>query len=108
MSETLKEINDGNFANEVLQSDKPVLVDFWAPWCAPCKALTPILENVATEYAEQLTVVKLNVDDHPESAKKYSVRGIPTLLIFKQGVVVGTKVGASSAADLKAFIQSNI
>ena len=104
----IKEVSDSSFPTEVLQATQPVLVDFWAPWCGPCKALAPILESVAPEYADRLTVMKINVDDHPESAKKYGVRGIPTLLIFKEGEVAGTKVGASSETDLKAFIESNI
>ncbi len=108
MSEAVKEVSDSNFEHQVLQSSKPVLVDFWAPWCAPCKALTPILERIASEYADRLTVVKLNVDDHPENAKKYNVRGIPTLLIFKAGTVVGTKVGSGSESDLQTFIETNI
>ena len=108
MSEVIKEVSDSRFEQEVLQSSKPVLVDFWAPWCGPCKALAPILENVAPEYADRLTIVKLNVDEQPNSAKQYGVRGIPTLLIFKAGVVVSTKVGAGSEADLKSFIEANI
>lgn len=108
MSELIKEVSDSSFENDVLQSSKAVLVDFWAPWCGPCKALAPILENVAPEYADRLTIVKLNVDDQPNSAKQYGVRGIPTLLMFKAGMVVGTKVGAGNEADLKSFIESNI
>lgn len=108
MSEAIKAASDSSFEHEVLQSNKAVLVDFWAPWCAPCKALAPILESVAPAYADRLTVVKLNVDEQPESAKQYGVRGIPTLLIFKAGTVVGTKVGVGSEADLKTFIEANI
>lgn len=108
MSEVVSEVSDSSFPTEVLESTQPVLVDFWAPWCGPCKALAPHLHSVASEYNERLKVVKVNVDDNPEMAKKYGVRGIPTLLIFKEGEVADTKVGASDEANLKTFIESNI
>lgn len=104
----INEVSDNDFETEVLQSTQPVLVDFWAPWCGPCKALAPHLDNVAPQYRDSLKIVKLNVDDNPETAKKYGVRGIPTLLIFKEGAVADTKVGASGESDLKTFIESNI
>ncbi len=108
MSEIVNEVSDDSFPTEVLQSTQPVLVDFWAPWCGPCKALAPHLDTVAAEYSDRLKVVKINVDDNPEMAKKYGVRGIPTLLVFKESEVVDTKIGASSETDLKTFIESNI
>jgi thioredoxin 1 len=108
MSSDILNISDDSFAKEVLDSEKPVLVDFWAQWCAPCKAIAPVLEEVATEQQDKIKIVKLNIDDNPETAPKYGVRGIPTLLLFKAGEVVGTKVGALSKSQLSAFIQSNI
>jgi len=94
MSEKVKEISDSDFDNEVLEADTPVLVDFWAPWCAPCKSIAPILEEIAEEFQGQLKVVKLNVDDNPNTPAKYSVRGIPNLVFFKSGDVVEQIVGA--------------
>lgn len=108
MSENTVQITDAQFAEEVLNSDVPVLVDFWAPWCGPCKMIAPVLEDVAAEYADKLKVVKLNVDENQETAPKYNVRGIPTLLIVKGGEVVATKVGAVSKTQLIEFINGAI
>ncbi|MBP9721534.1 MAG: thioredoxin TrxA [Gammaproteobacteria bacterium] len=101
-------VSDDSFDQEVLQSDKPVLVDFWAEWCGPCKALTPILETVASSYANKVTFAKMNVDENQDTPAKYGIRGIPTLLIIKDGKVAGTRVGSASKAQLEAFIDSHI
>ncbi|MDB4838199.1 thioredoxin TrxA [Marinomonas sp.] len=106
MSENTIQITDAQFAEEVLNSDVPVVVDFWAPWCGPCKMIAPVLEGVAEEYAGKVKVVKLNVDENTETAPKYNVRGIPTLLIVKGGEVVGTKVGALSKSQLVEFVEN--
>ena len=108
MSENTIQITDAQFAEDVLNSDIPVLVDFWAPWCGPCKMIAPVLEDVAAEYAGKIKVVKLNVDENQETAPKYNVRGIPTLLIVKGGEVVATKVGAVSKSQLIDFVNSAI
>ncbi|MBD5772726.1 thioredoxin TrxA [Marinomonas colpomeniae] len=108
MSENTIQITDAQFAEEVLNSDIPVIVDFWAPWCGPCKMIAPVLEDVAAEYAGKVKVVKLNVDENQETAPKYNVRGIPTLLIVKGGEVVATKVGAVSKSQLIEFVNGAI
>ncbi|MCB5162915.1 thioredoxin TrxA [Marinomonas algarum] len=108
MSENTVQITDAQFAEEVLNSDMPVIVDFWAPWCGPCKMIAPVLEEVAAEYAGKVKVVKLNVDENQETAPKYNVRGIPTLLVVKGGEVVATKVGAVSKSQLVDFVDSAI
>jgi thioredoxin 1 len=108
MSENTIQITDAQFAEEVLNSDIPVIVDFWAPWCGPCKMIAPVLEDVAAEYAGKVKVVKLNVDENQETAPKYNVRGIPTLLIVKGGEVVATKVGAVSKSQLVEFVNGAI
>ena len=97
-----------NFETEVLQSDKPVLLDFYANWCGPCKMIAPILEEIAQNFAGRLKVVKLNIDDNPETPRKYGVRGIPTLTVFNNGSVEATKVGALSLSQLTAFLDSTI
>ncbi len=97
-----------NFAQNVLQSTTPVLVDFWAEWCGPCKMIAPILDELAKEYAGKLKVAKLNIDDNAATPPKYGIRGIPTLMLFKNGSVEATKVGALSKSQLSAFIDSNI
>ncbi|AZV94093.1 thioredoxin TrxA [Kerstersia gyiorum] len=108
MSEAIKHISDASFDADVLKSSQPVLVDYWAAWCGPCKMIAPILEDVARDFAGRLTIAKLNVDDNPESAAKYGIRGIPTLMLFKDGQVAATKVGAVSKAQLTAFLESSL
>lgn len=98
-------ISDGNFEAEILKSSLPALVDFWAPWCGPCKALAPILEDLAQSYQDRVKIGKLNVDDNPQSAATYGVRSIPTLILFKDGAVVDTLVGLVSRERLEGFIK---
>lgn len=100
--------SDGNFPNEVLTSDIPVLVDFWAEWCGPCKMIAPVLDAIAEEYEGKLKVVKVDVDANPETPARYQVRGIPTLIVFKNGDVAATKVGALSRSQLVEFVESNL
>lgn len=99
------DITDANFEQEVLKSDLPVLVDFWAPWCAPCRIVSPIVEELAKEYAGKLKVLKLNVDDNPKTASKYGIMSIPSLLIFKKGEVAKTMIGAAGKENLKKGIE---
>lgn len=102
----LLSVSDASFENDVLKANQPVLVDFWAEWCGPCKMITPILEEVAQEYADKITIAKVNVDENNQTPVKYGVRGIPTLILFKGGEPVATKVGALSKAQLTSFIDS--
>jgi len=104
MSEQIKNVSDASFDADVIKSDQPVLVDYWAAWCGPCKMIAPLLEEVATEYAGRLTVAKLNVDENQDTAAKYGIRGIPTLMLFKDGQAAATKVGALSKSQLTAFL----
>ena len=108
MSEHIRYVTDPTFAAEVLQSPLPVLVDYWAEWCGPCRSIAPILEEIAQEYAGRLTVAKLNVDENQQTPQKYGIRGIPTLMLFKNGNIEATKVGALSKSQLTAFIDSHI
>jgi thioredoxin 1 len=107
MSEKLREINDGSFEQEVLKSGKPVLVDFWAEWCAPCRMLTPTVEAVAQQFSETATVVKLNVDDNPATAGQYGIKGIPTLILFREGKEVERVVGATSKESIARLIEKH-
>jgi thioredoxin 1 len=101
-------VTDASFASDVLGSDKPVLVDFWAEWCGPCKMIAPILEEIAGEQAGKVVVAKLNVDDNPKTSKNYGIRGIPTFMIFKNGQVAGSRVTAMSKNDLFKWVESVI
>jgi thioredoxin 1 len=108
MAEHIVHISDESFEEEVLQSERPVLIDYWAEWCGPCKMIAPVLDEIATEYSDRLKVVKLNIDDNPQTPPKYGIRGIPTLMVFKNGQVEATKVGAVSKAQLTAFLDDNL
>jgi thioredoxin 1 len=108
MANDIKYVSDSSFESDVLKADGAVLVDYWAEWCGPCKMIAPILDEVAGDYKGRLTVAKLNVDENQTTPAKYGIRGIPTLMLFKNGAVVGTKVGALSKSQLTAFIDSNL
>jgi len=108
VSDNITHITDSSFDQEVLQSDVPVLVDYWAEWCGPCKMIAPILDEIAADYQGKLKITKLNIDDNPATPPKFGIRGIPTLMIFKGGDVQSTKVGALSKSQLTAFIDQSI
>ena len=106
MSEGLMEICDSNFESEVLQSEKPTLVDFWAPWCGPCRAIGPVVESLAKKFGDQMTFAKCNIDDNPVTPVKYGIKAIPTLLIFKEGQLAGQITGMSDRGKLEAAIEN--
>jgi thioredoxin 1 len=108
VSDNLVHTNDSNFDTDVIKSEKPALVDFWAEWCGPCKMIAPFLDEAATEYADKMSVVKLNVDESPNIAAKFGIRSIPTLMLFKDGAVQAQKVGAFSKSQLTEFLDSNL
>ena len=100
--------SDANFADDVLKADKPVLLDFWAEWCGPCKMIAPILDEIAQEYQDRVQIAKLNIDENPQTPPKFGIRGIPTLILFKNGTLEAQKVGAVSKSQLSAFLDSNL
>ena len=108
MSEQILYLTDDTFEQEVINSSNPVLVDYWAEWCGPCKMIAPILEEIASEYTGKVKIAKLNIDENPQTPPRYGIRGIPTLMLFKDGNVEATKVGALSKSQLTAFLDSNI
>jgi|TARA_B100001059_G_scaffold49554_1_gene42622 thioredoxin 1 len=108
MSDLILKITDAEFENQVIKSEKPILVDYWAEWCGPCKMIAPVLEEVASEMSDKVLIGKLNVDENSQTPPKYGIRGIPTLMLFKNGEPVGTQVGAVNKNDLIKFIEDNI
>jgi len=107
-SDKIVHVSDASFESDVIKSDKPVLLDFWAEWCGPCKMIAPMLDEIADEYQGKVTIAKLNVDDNPRTAQRFNVRSIPTLVLFKKGQVEGQKVGAPRKSDLAAFLDSKL
>jgi thioredoxin 1 len=107
-SQNIVHTTDATFSQDVLKSDKPVLLDFWAEWCGPCKMIAPILDEIATEYKDKVRVAKINIDENPQTPPKFGIRGIPTLILFKNGTVEAQKVGAVSKSQLAAFLESNL
>jgi thioredoxin 1 len=108
VSDSIVHVTDDSFERDVLQSSEPVLVDYWADWCGPCKMIAPVLDEIASEYAGRIRIAKLNIDENPDTPPRYGIRGIPTLMLFKGGEVEATKVGAVSKSQLTAFIDSNL
>ncbi|MBS0375569.1 MAG: thioredoxin TrxA [Proteobacteria bacterium] len=100
--------SDANFDRDVLKAEKPVLLDFWAEWCGPCKMIAPILDEIATDYGDRLSIAKINIDENPATPPKYGIRGIPTLILFKNGTVEAQKVGAVTRSQLAAFLDSHL
>lgn len=107
-SDLIKHVSDASFDSDVLKTSGPVLVDYWAEWCGPCKMIAPILDDLSAEYKGKLQIAKMNVDENSETPAKFGIRGIPTLMLFKDGAVVATKVGALSKSQLAAFIDSHL
>ena len=108
MNENIVHTTDSSFETDVLKSDKPALVDFWAEWCGPCKMIAPLLDEAAAEYADRISIVKLNVDENPAIAQQFGIRSIPTLMLFKDGAVHGQKLGAMSKSQLTEFLDSHL
>jgi len=108
MSDKIVHVTDSSFQSDVLEADKPVLVDYWAEWCGPCKMIAPILTELADEYADKLKICKMDIDANQETPPRFGIRGIPTLMLFKNGELEATKVGALSKSQLAAFLDSNI
>lgn len=108
MSDRIVQVTDASFADEVLKSSMPVLVDFWADWCGPCKMIAPVLDTIAADFADIIKVAKINIDENKETPQHYGIRGIPTLLLFNAGELVATKIGATSKTQLESFITSNL
>lgn len=108
MSENIVNVTDASFEDDVLKADVPVLVDYWAEWCGPCKMIAPVLEEIAKEFDGRLKICKLNIDENNETPPKFGIRGIPTLMLFKNGNMEATKVGALSKSQLSAFIDANL
>lgn len=108
MGNNIVHTSDATFDQDVLKADKPVLLDFWAEWCGPCKMIAPVLDEIAVEYQGRLTIAKINIDENPQTPPKFGIRGIPTLILFKNGTVEAQKVGAVSKSQLAAFLDSNL
>ncbi|MDJ0918733.1 MAG: thioredoxin TrxA [Woeseiaceae bacterium] len=108
MSDKIVHTSDSSFEKDVLQSDKPVLLDFWAEWCGPCKMIAPLLDEAADAYADRLSVIKMNIDENPNTPQKFGIRSIPTLMLFKDGSVHAQKLGAMSKSQLDEFLESNL